>query len=351
MQALDLNSQVEDFPDINSYSEILRGDGVPGGRGSRTLGLRVPRNGGRGGGIRGGSGRGGGGRSTRSLFGGSVPEGGAGSGGCGVGRGGSMAKGGSGGVGRAGGGGGRRGTTSVGDVEGLGEENFFDLDEGNDDEAVEVIFPGSKAKQGKTECKKLKYGPPEYLDQLEEMFHDVVVDGSTSFMPGAEEEEEEGAEDGEEEDVDQDGSFYDFDHSPMSTNSRKRSSSTSTRSTATSPGKKSKSTMVKMMSTLVAKWSASEDATNSIFKNVGKSLTNSINEKSQKPSKMQEMAQSVKKCQQLALECGATPDTIEFYAGRHLFKDPYEREFFCNIPTPEGRLIHSKRYCKENNLV
>ncbi|KAG8091706.1 hypothetical protein GUJ93_ZPchr0012g20268 [Zizania palustris] len=43
MQALDLNSQVEDF---TSYSELLRGDGYGTGCTSGTLVLRVPRNGG-----------------------------------------------------------------------------------------------------------------------------------------------------------------------------------------------------------------------------------------------------------------------------------------------------------------
>ncbi|KAK8451285.1 hypothetical protein SEVIR_6G187250v4 [Setaria viridis] len=63
LQALDLNSHVEEFPDLNSYSEMLREEGAPRGCSSRTLGLRVPHNGGRGGsGSRGGGGgRGGGG--------------------------------------------------------------------------------------------------------------------------------------------------------------------------------------------------------------------------------------------------------------------------------------------------
>jgi hypothetical protein len=32
--------------------------------------------------------------------------------------------------------------------------------------------------QGKPECKKLRYGALEYLDQMEEMFQDVIVDGA-----------------------------------------------------------------------------------------------------------------------------------------------------------------------------
>lgn len=106
LQSLDLNSQAKEFPDLNSYSKMLWGEGAPRGHSSRTLCLRAPRNGGRGGGgggrgsgggrVGGGSrgadgNRGGGskGHATRSLFVGSLPEGAAGSVGrpCGCGRG------------------------------------------------------------------------------------------------------------------------------------------------------------------------------------------------------------------------------------------------------------------------
>lgn len=160
LEALDLNSQAEEFPDIDSYSDYLRGDGVPRARESRTLGLRVARAGGRGGGRsragggsrsaggsrgaggsrlaggsrgsgggRGGGGRGGGGRATRSLFPcGTLPEVGAGSGGPGGGR-------------------GSRSRPTGGEAAAVDAENVVDIDDQNDDNAadvVEVIFPGSK---------------------------------------------------------------------------------------------------------------------------------------------------------------------------------------------------------------
>ncbi|KAL5221223.1 hypothetical protein ABZP36_025936 [Zizania latifolia] len=147
MQALDLNSQVEDFPNLTSYSEMLRGDGLARGHASRTLGLRAPRNGRRGGDrvVRDGG-------HARSLFGGrrggSLAEGVADGGG----RGGSMAEGGASGGGRGGsrmtGGGchGRRGMTSAGDAEAMGEDNFIDVDEedGEDDVEEQGIFPSSQ---------------------------------------------------------------------------------------------------------------------------------------------------------------------------------------------------------------
>ncbi|XP_066361103.1 uncharacterized protein [Miscanthus floridulus] len=95
--------------------------------------------------------------------------------------------------------------------------------------------------EGHSEWKKLRWGWPEYLDQLEQIFHGVAVNGSTSFVVGhsnledqrapLEQEEEEATED--------------IDRSPMSTNSCKRASSTST--TCSSPGKKTKSQVVRMM--------------------------------------------------------------------------------------------------------
>ncbi|KAG8096686.1 hypothetical protein GUJ93_ZPchr0013g37553 [Zizania palustris] len=112
---------------------------------------------------------------------------------------------------------------------------------------------------GKSKCKKLKYGPREYLDQLDKMFHYVVVDGSTSYMTGQEDE-------GDGEDVEQYGDLEFLDHIPMNANSRKRSSSTSCRSTATSLGKRYKILMVRMMRELVTKWSTSEDATQEVLK-------------------------------------------------------------------------------------
>lgn len=83
-----------------------------------------------------------------------------------------------------------------------------------------------------------KKGAPKCLDQLEQMFYNIAVDGSSSCFPG---EEDYGIEEDDEDDG-QDGS-------PMSTNTRKRASSTAT--TTTSQIKKTKSTMVKVMKELM----------------------------------------------------------------------------------------------------
>nr|XP_034583158.1 uncharacterized protein LOC117846151 [Setaria viridis] len=201
-----------------------------------------------------------------------------------------------------------------------------------------------------SECKKFRYGVPHYIDHLEEMFRDVVVDGSTSFVAGCEEDEDQDVDDVEEDDqYGTEGDVNAYEDSPMSYNTKKRGSTPSTKSTATSPSKKSKSPLLKMVSSLVDKLTTS-DKDDGLLRSVGESIATSLNEKRQKLNPIKEMGESVKRCQQLALECGAAPESVEFYACRHLFKDPYEREFFCNIPTPEGRLRYLQRVCKENNL-
>nr|TKV97015.1 hypothetical protein SEVIR_9G468200v2 [Setaria viridis] len=379
MQALDLNSQVDEFPAFTSYADILRGEdgGVARGGGARTVGLRVPRNGG-GGSRGGGSTRGGGAGGSkvrgagRSRGGGTIRGGGSG---CSRGGGratrnlfiGSASDGGAGGGGRAGG---RR--RRGGSVD---EEGFLYADEGNAPDVadgVEVIFPGSSktesglgrasngtvtapdwwweknTKGSKSECKKFKYGVPEYMDQLEEIFHEVVVDGSTSFIPGAEdkepgeEDEELPGEPGEEDEElpGEQGFPFDCDDSPISTNSRKRVSSTSTRSTATSPGKKSKSPIVQVMDKMLNKWVESDAMHHKILKK-------KVDEKATK--EMKERAE-LKKCQELALECGAAPDSLEYYACLNIFKDGMHREFLCNIPSPEARLIFLRRWCEEHKM-
>src|SRR5438105_13388046 len=90
--------------------------------------------------------------------------------------------------------------------------------------------------QGKSEWKKLKYGPPERLEQLQQMFAHTAVDGSTSCIAG-ENNGDEGDEEFEREDFEREAFERDaFDSSPMSSGT-KRTASTGT--CATSPMKKS----------------------------------------------------------------------------------------------------------------
>lgn len=110
------------------------------------------------------------------------------------------------------------------------------------------------------------------------MFCNVAVDGSSSCIPGE-------ADYVMDEDYEDDGQ----DGSPMSTSTRKRGSSTTTR--ATSPVKKTKSPMVKVMKEFTETVKADSASTQKV-------LNGDL------------MADSMKKCQQLAIECGATEESI-----------------------------------------
>ncbi|KAL5197518.1 hypothetical protein ABZP36_001030 [Zizania latifolia] len=92
--------------------------------------------------------------------------------------------------------------------------------------------------KGKSEWKKLRNAPPENLGQLEQMFDQVAVDGSSSCIPG--EDNREGCDEMIE--VDE---FEEFDDSLMSANTRKRTNSTNT--SVTSLTKKTNSPMVNIM--------------------------------------------------------------------------------------------------------
>ena len=86
--------------------------------------------------------------------------------------------------------------------------------------------------QNKPWLNKLKWGDPVYIDELYQMFHKEVVDGSNTYVVGQDYEE---MEEGDEEEDEEGEEEEEFDHSPMSISSRK--SKRSVRST-TSTGQK-----------------------------------------------------------------------------------------------------------------
>jgi hypothetical protein len=205
--------------------------------------------------------------------------------------------------------------------------------------------------QGRPNLKKFRHGNPEYLPLLHEMYHEVAVDGSSAYVPGTEEDFETNNDD-ELDDV----------PSPMSTNTRKRgSSSTDLRSTATSPSKKSKNKsmadsdnngpthgkpkgpFVKYMKDVQTKLDKEAEKSDSILQ----ALVNQGNEKARR---REERAISVAKCQNLAVECGAAEESIEYFVACDLFKDRHNRYVFENIKAPEARLIWLKRWCRARNM-
>ncbi|KAL5214975.1 hypothetical protein ABZP36_004127 [Zizania latifolia] len=178
--------------------------------------------------------------------------------------------------------------------------------------------------KGKSEWKKLRNAPPENLGQLEQMFDQVAIDGSSSCIPR--EDNREGC--NERIEVDE---FEEFDDSPMSANTRKRTNSTST--SITSLTKKIKSPMVNIMRGVLENLKADSVV-------------------AQKVLQGELMASSIKKALQMAVQCGAAEESIEYFMASQLFVKTENRKIFFNFSTNEARLIWLKRWCpfKENVL-
>ncbi|XP_066167572.1 uncharacterized protein [Oryza sativa Japonica Group] len=168
-------------------------------------------------------------------------------------------------------------------------------DDGNEEDEEDLGPDGQHMEKG--DAKKFRHGNPEYLDFLIEIFQGVAVDGSTAYIPGFEDEDEE---EGEEEAGDAgeaargeravgDG----YENSPMSNNSRKRGSSSCDVSTASSPGKKSKSPVVQLMKGLLNSFNSDCDKSNTL-------ITELVNSKKLKEQKKESIAESLTNCQRLA---------------------------------------------------
>lgn len=182
--------------------------------------------------------------------------------------------------------------------------------------------------QGNSEWKKLRYGPPEWLDQLEVMFEQVAVDGSTSCIPGEQmcDGNDEGGEGDERGQNEGDGSD---DGPPRSNFPLKRSNSTST--TATSPIKKSKSPIVRIMKGM---WETMQTHYGI----------------AQKVMQGELRTESIKKAMRLAVECGAVEGSVEHFVAGQLFTKPEHRDVFLTIETKEGRLAWIKWWCQAKKV-
>ncbi|KAG8064661.1 hypothetical protein GUJ93_ZPchr0004g38762 [Zizania palustris] len=168
-----------------------------------------------------------------------------------------------------------------------------------------------------------------------EMFHGVIVDGTTSTILGGVNIDEGGA---EYEDDLEDG----IDNSPLSNNSRKRGSSTT--DTATSPPKKSKNSFFKMFKGFIDTMQAgSSQDTNTIRVKEEIKMELRMKQKEieiefrrkQKEIEMEERRktqekedQEIELCITLAQECGATDETEEFYMATKLFEKSIIESFF-----------------------
>ena len=183
------------------------------------------------------------------------------------------------------------------------------------------------------------HGVPTYVEQLAEMFHGVIVDGSSSCIPGSSHQQEEVLADEEGEDQEGEG----FVHSPLSSNSRKRT--TSIADTAASPAKKSKSPMMKMFQGIISELQVSRNKDEQALAEMARQREEELEkrqkmreeellkkqrmreEEFEKRQKMREMESQKKKeeaqedinrCLFLVKDVGAGANTEEFYVATRL---------------------------------
>ncbi|CAL4917899.1 unnamed protein product [Urochloa decumbens] len=186
---------------------------------------------------------------------------------------------------------------------------------------------------------KLKNGlPPPNLEELEEMFSGTTVDGSTGYVAGQDFYEDA--------DMEQDEDGEDLEHepvgSPTTTSSRKsKRSNAATTSTCDSPVKKSKSPMVRYMKQIATNFAQAVLVNQQTMK---KAAAHKLEAKQEK-----EMF-SVKRCLDLAFQCGIRQDNNEVYAMGKMFQDKFQREVFCNLPSAEARLNYFKGWCMDHGM-
>ncbi|KAJ1259783.1 hypothetical protein BS78_10G182500 [Paspalum vaginatum] len=173
-----------------------------------------------------------------------------------------------------------------------------------------------KHAKGKTEWKRLRYGPPDCLHQLERMFANTAVDGSTVCIPGEHNDEEASTENQRESN----------DGSPLVIGKR-----TNMGTCVTNPIKKVKSPMVKIMKGFVENMQSSNDL-------------------AQKVMQGDAMVEAIKKAMTLVVECGAVEGSVEHFVASKILVKPENRAMFFTLTTNEGRLAWLKRWCKDKNI-
>jgi hypothetical protein len=179
--------------------------------------------------------------------------------------------------------------------------------------------------QKRKECRKFQHAIPTYIEQLAEMFHGIVVYGSSSCIPGDvhrvyEEQEEDG--DGE-----------DLLNSSTPSSRGKRSFT----STSRSPPKKRKSPVVKMFNGLISEMQLSRNADTDVFNQL----------KTIQENKSLQAIDQFNSCLDLAVESGADKESDEYFVATKLFKDEYNRAIFNRFDTATQRMKWLQRFCKE----
>ncbi|CAD6248081.1 unnamed protein product [Miscanthus lutarioriparius] len=185
----------------------------------------------------------------------------------------------------------------------------------------------------KSYLKKLLTSPPANEDLLDELFRGYTVDGTTVFVPGDDYGDNEGQDARIEDDKEEE-----FVQTPTSRSSQRsqrgKRALNSTTSTMTSPVKRSNSPMMKIVKDIASTFNESVAANT-------KQIQKRANDKA---------AFSIKRCQELAFECGVEKTVDSVYAMSKMFEIEYQMEFFYGQLTPELRLGYFKKWCRDNNL-
>lgn len=171
-----------------------------------------------------------------------------------------------------------------------------------------------KHAKGKSEWKRLKFGPPEWLHQLEKMFANSAVDGSTACIPG--------------EDKNAHAASDDYNRSPMNIGMKRTNTA---ENCATSPMKKVKSPMVKIMKSFVDNMQSNNDLANKVMQG-------------------DLMVEAINKAMQMVVECGAKEGSAEHFVASKILVKAEHRAVFFTLTTNEGRMAWLKRWCKDKKI-
>jgi hypothetical protein len=170
------------------------------------------------------------------------------------------------------------------------------------------------------------------MDHLAEMFHGIVVDGSSSCIPGDAHGHQQEVCD---EQHGEDESWERFLNSSTPSSGHKRCSSTT--DTASSPPKKPKATMSKMFEGLITEMQTARNDDIEVFNQI----------KNYQLEKDSSDMDDFSICLSLAEESGDDKDSDEYYMGTKLFKDKFNRATFHHFDTPEQRMKWLQRHVKE----
>jgi hypothetical protein len=169
------------------------------------------------------------------------------------------------------------------------------------------------------------------MEHLAEMFHGIVVDGSSSCIPGSDNRQSEEVYEEEGDDGDGEG----FLNSTPTSSSRKRASSTT--DTTTSPPKKGKSSMIKVLEGIINEMQTSRTTDTEVFTKI----TNTQQNRSTLP------IEEIESCLNLAEASGADKASDEYFVATKLFRDDYNRAIFNQFDTADQRFKWLQRWCRE----